>query len=288
MGEAKRRKEQFRKTLPTCVFCGVRTATTRDHVPPKALFVPPRPPLIAVPACEFCNNGMSAQEEEFKVFISAKNGLFTQSAANFWRNGGYRSVQKNNRLRKTLLSGTPLWLRSSSGFFEQVRTFTWARESHDPVIEKITRGLYFYHYNTALPPSVVVEVTFLNSFDRRLTDVAGQLNRSNVGGVERFAYLFGRVAEDPEVSLWFFQFYSRHWAAAITKPSAADAAVEADADRWSARASEFAQAAGERCDAENVDRWLDESEPPDIDEWGKENPAARAELRRLARERVGF
>jgi hypothetical protein len=125
---------------------------------------PPRPRLIAVPACQLCNNGLSAQEEEFKVFISAKNGPFTPSAADFWRNGGYRSVQKNNRLRKTLLSGSPLWLRSSSGVFQQVRTFRWASTSHDPVIEKIARGLYFYHYNTILSPSISVDVTFLNKF----------------------------------------------------------------------------------------------------------------------------
>jgi len=72
MGEAKRRKEQFRKTPPPCVLCRERPATTMDHVPPKGLFLQPRPPLITIPACEICNGGASEDEEKFKVYVSAK------------------------------------------------------------------------------------------------------------------------------------------------------------------------------------------------------------------------
>ena len=40
MGEAKRRREQFRKVPLTCIYCDIRPATMRDHVPPKGLFLP--------------------------------------------------------------------------------------------------------------------------------------------------------------------------------------------------------------------------------------------------------
>jgi hypothetical protein len=58
-------------------------STTMDHVPPKALFPPPRPKLITVPACEICNGSASDAEEKFKVYISAKSGIDTPSSITF-------------------------------------------------------------------------------------------------------------------------------------------------------------------------------------------------------------
>ncbi len=74
MGEAKVKKEQFRKTAPVCVFCGVRDGTTKDHVPPKGMFPPPRPNLITVPACVTCNGGASEIDERFRTMLSLKVG----------------------------------------------------------------------------------------------------------------------------------------------------------------------------------------------------------------------
>ena len=95
MGEAKRRREQFRKTPPTCVFCG-GIATTDDHIPPENLFLPPRPRLIKVPACKGCNCGTSVLDEEFRVYLSAKIGLDTPKSIELW-NGGSRSVRNNRQ-----------------------------------------------------------------------------------------------------------------------------------------------------------------------------------------------
>ena len=142
MGQAKRRKEQFRKTPPICVLCGARAGTTIDHVPPKALFPPPRPKLITVPACEICNGSASEAEEKFRVYLSAKSGIDTPNSIDFWKNGGLRTVRNNKKLLGELMSGTPLFIRSpSTGQFEQTRTFKWPRSAHDPVIKKISRPI---------------------------------------------------------------------------------------------------------------------------------------------------
>lgn len=163
MGAAKRRKEQFRKTPQTCVLCGERPATTMDHVPPKALFLRPRPTLITVPACEICNRGASDAEAQFRVYVSVKNNIDTPTSIDFWRKGGLKTVQNNKKLFRELRSGTPLFIRSpSAGKFEPTRTFQWPREAHDPIIRKITRGLYYHHFNAPLPASAEIEVTFLN------------------------------------------------------------------------------------------------------------------------------
>jgi len=184
MGEAKRRKEQFRKTPQACVLCGDRPATTMDHVPPKALFLPPRPLLITVPTCEICNEGASEAEEKFRVYVSVKDGVNTPASMDFWKQGGFRTVKNNNRLLRNLSSGTPLFLRSrSTGQFESVRTFKWPRTAHDAVIKKITRGLYYHHFGSPLLASAEIEVTFLDKLHDPIKEVAmGQeLVRCNVG-----------------------------------------------------------------------------------------------------------
>jgi hypothetical protein len=122
MGEAKRRKEQFRKTAKPCVFCGA-PATTRDQVPPRNLFIPPYPNLTTVPACETCNGGMSGIVDEFRVIISAKAGPDTPASSELWTKGGLRSVRRNAKLRKQLMSGMKLWMRSPSAHSSLVKLF---------------------------------------------------------------------------------------------------------------------------------------------------------------------
>ena len=216
MGEAKRRKEQFRKTSRTCVFCG-GVATTDDHVPAKNLFIPPRPRQITVPACENCNGGMSALEDEFRVFVSAKSGPDTPESIELWKKGGLRSVRSNSRLRRELVSGMKLWVRDPYGQFGQ--TYKWPRENHDRVVEKITRGLYYHHFHEILKTTDVLEITFLNSLNEDLKKTVLTMQHGNIGGIHRFAYAFGRTPEEPKLSLWIYQFYTRHWAGVVTKPA---------------------------------------------------------------------
>lgn len=52
-----------------CAFCGAR-GTSRDHVPSKGLLRKPYPPnLPVIWACSDCNNGFSADEEYFSLFL---------------------------------------------------------------------------------------------------------------------------------------------------------------------------------------------------------------------------
>jgi hypothetical protein len=221
MGEAKRRREQFRKPQRQCVLCGSRPATTLDHVPPKGLFIAPRPRLITVPACEICNGGASEDEEQLKVFVSIKDGPHSPALQDFWREGGLRTVRNNQRLMRQLRSGPRLWLRSrETGRFAETSTYSWPVASHNRVIKKITRGLYYHHFGAPLSQSTRVEVT---AADRLYDDVKNlvmgpEFARAHIGGDDRFCYAYARVAEVPEASIWVYQFYNRHWAMAVTEP----------------------------------------------------------------------
>lgn len=54
-----------------CALCGVRPATTVEHIPAKSLFAQPRPnDLITVPACAPCNNGSQTDDDYFRKTLA--------------------------------------------------------------------------------------------------------------------------------------------------------------------------------------------------------------------------
>lgn len=61
MGNARKRKEDFFREHPICVFCGgVVPATTVEHCPPRAMFQKKQwPEGFEFPACYNCNHGSS-------------------------------------------------------------------------------------------------------------------------------------------------------------------------------------------------------------------------------------
>jgi hypothetical protein len=72
MGEAKQKRSATAKLIaeyPDCCFCGgQRRATTREHMPPKALFDNShRPDKLVMPACEVCNRGTSNSDQTASV-----------------------------------------------------------------------------------------------------------------------------------------------------------------------------------------------------------------------------
>jgi hypothetical protein len=67
MGQAKLKRsatQRFLAQYPDCCFCGgARQATTREHMPPKALFDSShRPDKLVMPACRECNGGTSTAD----------------------------------------------------------------------------------------------------------------------------------------------------------------------------------------------------------------------------------
>jgi hypothetical protein len=137
---------------------------------------------------------------------------------------------------REIRSGPRLWLRSlATGQFQETRTYKWPVGSHDAVIGKITRGLYYHHFGTALSPTTRINVTYLVRFFSEIRELAMSpvFARSQIGGDDRFCYAFNRVPEEPELSIWIYQFYSRHWAVAVTRPEGYDfdaAPVDAEDD----------------------------------------------------------
>ncbi len=72
---------------PTCVYCG-KLADTREHAPPKLIYVKPYPKNLAtIPCCAPCNSGHSKDEQYFKLVLSFIGG--SDALDNMHDEGGF-------------------------------------------------------------------------------------------------------------------------------------------------------------------------------------------------------
>lgn len=153
-----------------CALCGETRPVTREHVPPKSLFLPPRPRnTITVPVCGPCNHGYHLDDEYFRTFVAALAEPETKLwrlwkekvvASSFARAGGLRG-RLNADQASLLRHHEQDRLRLPSGeivpdeMLPRVQPFDASRVNG--VVTKIVRCLDF-HLGTPLAPAASVEV----------------------------------------------------------------------------------------------------------------------------------
>ena len=165
MGEAKRRESATAKLIakfPHCALCaGLRCASTRDHIPPVALFDGRhRPDKIVVPACQECNGTTSTADlvasivsrwryEPIPQELSDHSGLVRRLRKQApeiyeeWTNSGV----DRERGRKHLLE-QGVHVPDDAGLISiGARTI---RELN-LFAHKLALGLYFEHFTAPLP-----------------------------------------------------------------------------------------------------------------------------------------
>src|SRR3989304_6859574 len=55
----------------TCALCGKEADLTRDHIPPRGIFLAPRPKnTITILSCNSCNQGTNLDEEYFRFWVT--------------------------------------------------------------------------------------------------------------------------------------------------------------------------------------------------------------------------
>src|SRR2546426_1001654 len=116
-----------------CAYCGTAPATTRDHIPPKGTFPPPRPnDLITVPSCASCNQGASDRDERFRAYLSLHVGLDTPSTSRLWE-PALRGIRRNRKLHRQLLDELErVSLTTPSGvIYGQAYRGRWDSDAHD-------------------------------------------------------------------------------------------------------------------------------------------------------------
>ena len=201
-----------------CAICGNNEATTSDHLPPKSIFPKPRPDnLITVPSCAECNNSASDLDEAFRLYLALHVSDLDDEVTSAYFYEALRTYRHNKRLQSEILSSAqPVDFTTPGGIYiGQGMKVLWNSKAHDAVIERIVRGLYFHHFCDVLPPDAHVSPKWFNQPNVNFLQSLSGLKK-NVVGNNQFIYLYGRHEEYPVASVWYFEFYGRHWAGAHT------------------------------------------------------------------------
>jgi len=201
-------------TKNLCCFCGIRPATTKDHIPPKCIFPLPRPvDIITVPACKECNESTSAVDEEFRVFVNLFVGKKTPETERLWEYQTLSTVEKNIRLlNKAKSAFQPGYITSKHGIIiSEVELVVWD-DSMNQVVDKIIRGLYFFHFGEILADRVDIAVkqvhivTMDNNERVKLCECVKPL-QSNYVADGQFIYRYARANDSPLSSVWLLIFH---------------------------------------------------------------------------------
>ncbi|MGD0238272.1 MAG: hypothetical protein ABSC55_27530 [Syntrophorhabdales bacterium] len=204
-----------------CALCGKIGQVTREHVPPKNLYLPPRPRnTITVPVCEPCNHGYHLDDEHFRVYVAigAKPGtrlwrLWKEKVvgSSFLRGGGLKG-RLNDDQEKVVrhhLTVEPLRTLDNKTLGDEwlplVQPFSASRIN--AVVEKIVRCLHFSLYGTPLSKlaRLDVDTTPLTPSDLQL--LYGQ-RTGEVGDFDEF--VFRREDTGHNSSRWLMAFYGLH------------------------------------------------------------------------------
>ena len=133
------KKNEGKRRVGICAFCGENGKVGRDHVPPKGLFKEPYPPnMITVPACDRCNTGSSGDDN-----------LLRRAFALDMRSSNSAEQSAEKALRDPSLLP---WMKNNAEWIQKVKTpngtalqVAIAPEPILRLIGKISRGLIYHH-----------------------------------------------------------------------------------------------------------------------------------------------
>ncbi len=199
MGEAKRRRAYG-------AYCPA-PSESQDHVPPKNLFAADRTNLITVPACHDHNGKRSGLDERVRNYVAMRIGIETPTTKVLWDKMA-RSVQQNRKFQDRV--------RQNSSWRPDLNAFEVKIESDavKPMVEWITRGLYWHVYRERLPLDTAMQIGEMR-IGEWLPEFVSDMARRSVGG-DQFFFACKRMDEHPTVSVWVYIFHRRLVAMAMT------------------------------------------------------------------------
>ena len=194
-----------------CAYCGVDSATTVDHVPPRGIFSKPRPSNpITVPACENCNCGESKDDEYFKTMVSAMGDAGGNDAASQI----YKKVLKS--LDRPQASGYKQAIIDSMELLEngKVLNAVDANRIHS-VVDRTAVGLNFHHIGELLPSNYSVESFILDRnqwpTEENLLTLIALAAKTEPAVIKDGEFSYWRLPCDSDAHTCFyvFEFYGR-------------------------------------------------------------------------------
>jgi len=199
-----------------CVICGIRPATTAEHVPPKGFFKGTVGQFRTVPACSICNNGSSADDESLRNYISAQIGKQTTGSKYLWEIGAHKSLLRSTKIRSALLSTLQeVGVVNEDGSTTTRLAFLVPVSLYQRVFERVTRGLHFLHTGKILPIDIPVQINLLTDAPD-LSSPEFKIFEKHSIAADAFEYRFVLDPEDHSNGVWLFTIHRSHWVQSST------------------------------------------------------------------------
>jgi hypothetical protein len=212
----------------TCIYCGTFGRVEDDHVPPKQMFLKPRPKnLITVPSCKHCNSGFSKDDEYFCNVTIIRKDVKAHPKVRHLNDKVARALvrRENERFRQLLISQLEhVELTSPGGLYLGKTAVMHVQHPRICRISKrIIRGLFFHVFKSRLPDTHYVAAFNLEQVElqKELRDLLQtlvplrferllqQVSRTPhaVIGENEFSYCYRQLGKDTHASAWLMTFY---------------------------------------------------------------------------------
>jgi hypothetical protein len=204
-----------------CVYCGARWAKSRDHIPPRCLFKKPRPNLITVPSCEECNHSASQDDEYLRLILSLRHDAHEHSDVHEVWPTVRKSLKRSEAMgfRRSLIKTIRIAeLRTNAGLhIGKAAVYDADLSRLNRVVERIMKGLFFYHRGKRLPDDLRANVYALDGFTQSDVEVAECFVRFyqfvheaelHVIGENVFSYRMRFLSDVPDAGIFFCTFYN--------------------------------------------------------------------------------
>jgi hypothetical protein len=207
----------IKKKTGLCPICGEEKLLSSDHLPPRKIFRSPRPSnLITIRICHDCNNGNSQNDEIFKIALAIMvvgndapiEPLFNSAMRSIQHNKKIGRIIKENSKETYLVSPTGIIMDKGVGVKlvpEMILPFI-------EVVKRITKGLYYHHYQEFIGYNAELKVRFYKQFTKEMHEILkiGVINKIGSG---QFSYCYARSLADQcyDTSIWLFEFHKRYW-----------------------------------------------------------------------------
>lgn len=195
----------------TCVYCGVATAETGDHVFARQLFLEARRAnLPKVPACKGCN-GEKADLEHYLAAVLPFGGRHPDGAENLETMVPKR-LAKNVALHASLQRGIRRVWTQERGMIVRTSSIPFDWDRFERWIVFIVKGLAWHHWQVLLSADCHVEILGLTRHGERFFEqfermgAAQHIPNCPVGD-GTFAYEARQGTDNPQVSIWKFSIY---------------------------------------------------------------------------------
>jgi len=228
----KRRQElvsRRKKSKEFCVYCGVEPATTRDHVIPQCLFIPPLPlNMVTVPTCKDCNTKKKSLDDPYlrdmlvfdndcqhhpvvRQLLKGKAIRSARTNRSVVARGAVAAAQRGMQPRHSLGG-----LYLGHYYLADLDAVTINR-----ILSTIVKGLHYKVLKQRLPDNCTFEIGRLDLL--HIDELWAHWQRTTYNGPYQlgdvFWCAFMYVAEVPGATTWLLFFYSGICYSVATMPA---------------------------------------------------------------------